>query len=1203
MFLLESADTLARPELVFSATDLVTASECEYRQLRVLDEKLGRTPRARFPADSMAERAAQLGDVHEHRVLHGLVAEYGSWSPGHPAGVYDVEPAASMDRATLTDKHDESIRALHSGASVVFQAAFFDGLFHGRSDFLVRESDGSYAVWDTKLARHARVGALLQLAAYGDQLQATGIPTSPVVTLVLGDNSRTKHSLTDLLPVYRERRDQFLDLVGTHRDQPDPVVWGAAGLDACGRCPYCAEQVESSRDLLLVAGMTAERRTRLRSEGVITIEQLAALPPRPEDTTLARLRDQAQLQVGVAQTDGGVTRTGDDGTPRTVSYRVLPRHTLAGLPAPSRGDIFFDFEGDPLWQDPADDSWGIEYLFGVLEQPVSGDDDEPVFCPFWAHTRSEERSAFRDFLDYVSLRRQQFPDLHIYHYAAYERSALRRLSLIHVIGEDAVDTLLREGVLVDLYDTVRHSLRISERSYSIKNLEPLYMGGSLRTGDVTDAGASVVAYAAYCAARDDGDTAAAAQLLAGISEYNRYDCLSTLRLRDWLLGLADRTGGASERAGVPATVQEARAGTVAGPSDGPHTTGYGPGPEEVLLLDHLAEFSPDALEPADRQAVALVAAAVGYHRRERKQFWWSHFDRLAAPVNAWDDSRDVLVFSTLEVQSDWARPTPRSNPARTLRATARFEPGADLRAGSTCFAVYDAPVPDDADSIDAGGTGRGGWFDVEVLEVDEHANGTATVLVRERLRRGAAERSELPVALAPDKPIMTTSLQDALVTLAGTVGRTLPDVPEGPALDLLRRLPPRLDAAGHLPPVLPGDDGYAGAITAALQLMSSSYLAVQGPPGTGKTQVGAAVIERLVRRGWKVGVVAQSHAVVENLLHRAIEAGVPIELVAKKPRDPGSEVPWAQQSDSDVARLANAPEGCLIGGTAWTMTGRNVPAGSLDLLVVDEAGQFSLANTMAVAQAADRLLLLGDPQQLPQVTQGIHPEPVDDSALGWLSAGHATLPATHGYFLADTWRMHPALCRAVSGYAYDGRLETAPAARDRLLVGAEPGVACVVVDHAGNTTSSIEEAAEVLAQVRQHLGLLWTASVDALPRPLAQTDILVVAPYNAQVQLVRRALDAAGYTGVRVGTVDRFQGQQAVVVLLTLAASSAGAARGAGFLLNRNRVNVALSRGQWRAVIIRSPQLTHHLPASPEALEELGAFIGLCASRRAAASG
>jgi uncharacterized protein len=364
--------------------------------------------------------------------------------------------------------------------------------------------------------------------------------------------------------------------------------------------------------------------------------------------------------------------------------------------------------------------------------------------------------------------------------------------------------------------------------------------------------------------------------------------------------------------------------------------------------------------------------------------------------------------------------------------------------------------------------------------------------------------------------------------------------------------------------------------------------------------VGSHVIARLVARGWKVGVVGQSHAVVENLLKTAVtKAGVDPLLVAKDVKH-NEAVPWGQRTAKDVARLLGTPGGALIGGTAWTMTGANVPAGSLDLLVIDEAGQFSLANTLAVAQASSRLLLLGDPQQLPQVSQGAHPEPVDESALGWVSAGHATLPPELGYFLADSWRMTSELCRAVSELSYEGRLRSAPAADLRRLEGVPAGIETVMVEHSGNITSSPEEAAEVVRQVKRHLGLNWHSEQGT--GPLDAADILVVAAYNAQVNVIRDALDGAGLPGVRVGTVDKFQGQEAAVVMVSMACSAvAEAPRGMEFLLSRNRINVAVSRGQWRAVVVRAPELTNYLPTHPEGLEQLGGFIGLC--QRSVAAG
>ncbi|MCU1516839.1 MAG: nuclease [Pseudarthrobacter sp.] len=1211
MFLLDAASIGpglgAPPDLVFSASDLVAASECEYRTLRVLDEKLGRSAKAEFPDDEMQRRAGALGDKHEAKVLAGLIAQYGEWDASRGAGVYSIDRGANV-RADLVAKQAETELALRAGADVVFQATFFDGEFLGYADFIVNEAAGTgipgrYEVWDTKLARHAKVGALLQLAAYGDQLIAMGLEPSPRVTLVLGavvdgDYVRSHHSLPDLLPVFRERRDHFRDLTAAHRDGGSAVQWQQPGITYCGRCDYCAEQVQAHRDLLMVGGMSTYRRKKLVAEGITTIDALADLPAEQATGSLARLRDQARMQLG-RDTPHGSRTFSKDGEDHTITFKVLPENALGSIPAPSQGDIFFDFEGDPLWQDPATSQWGLEYLFGVIEAPdaAAKASGTQVFRPFWAHSRSEERQAFLDFLAYVQERRARYPDMHVYHYAAYEKTALRHLSVIHLAGEDIVDNWLREGLLVDLYATARHSLRISEPSYSIKKLEPLYMGDNLRSGDVKDAGASVVAYAAYCAARDDGDAATAAEILASISDYNEYDCLSTLRLRDWLLGLRGSAAVSASPAGGPEVGTHDAGTLVPLPDDVPEVE---PAPEELRLQEYLAGLPDTRPWTDDERAIAMVAAATGYHRRERKQFWWEHFDRTESEIDRWSDHRNVFVVDSAEVVTDWllAKPTVRMR-TRVLRLSGTMSEGSDFKPGSTWCRLYDSPVPDGLEDPQGNLLARGFAFGTLVSAVEDHPESPGkTILTIEEKETGKVPAyPHIPVALTEDQPVRTASIEAALAELAQFVGASVPRLPEHPGVDILRKAPPRFRS---LPgPAAVGRDsagaaGYVTAITASLLDLDRSYLAVQGPPGTGKTYVGSHVIARLVEAGWKVGVVGQSHAVVENMLCTAIEtAGVDPDRVAKKLSNPHS-VLWRRTADDDVAGLLASRGGCLVGGTAWTLTGKAVPAGSLDLLVIDEAGQFSLANTLAVARSAKRLLLLGDPQQLPQVTQGSHPEPVDESALGWLAAGHATLPEKLGYFLADSWRMHPELCRPVSVLSYDGKLESAPAASLRSLAEVPPGVETVLVEHSGNTTSSVEEAAEVVRQARRHIGLKWIPGGDKPARSLSADDILVVAAYNAQVQLIRHELQQAGLAGVRVGTVDKFQGQEAPVVVVSMACSAvAYAPRGAEFLLNRNRINVAVSRGQWRAVIVRSPELTNYMPRRPEVLEQLGAFIGL----------
>jgi uncharacterized protein len=603
-------------------------------------------------------------------------------------------------------------------------------------------------------------------------------------------------------------------------------------------------------------------------------------------------------------------------------------------------------------------------------------------------------------------------------------------------------------------------------------------------------------------------------------------------------------------------------------------------------------------DPRDQQAVRMLAAAVGYHSREAKPFWWAHFDRLQSDPAEWLDPRGtLLVDGTPEVVEDWNIGPGKRTFARKLRLTGQLEPGSDLRAGGTAYALYDPP-PEYAQTSS---TAHRGWTGgVDILEVtvraaSDSASGTRDVLlVSERLPTGATPGPDLPMALAPSAGPGVKSIVEAIRALVGGVADGLPDLPPLPAVDILRRLPPRTRT---LP--LPRPDDVAGtteAIIDAVLDLDGSYLAVQGPPGTGKTYTGGHVVAALAAQGWKVGVVAQSHAVVENMLRAVNAAGLPADQIGKKAQDrhPDDAVWQSLPKGKDaVAFHARQPGGFVIGGTKWDFTSRDrIPAGGFDLLVIDEAGQFSLADTIAVSTAARNLLLLGDPQQLPQVTQGRHPEPVDRSALGWLVDGHDTLPDELGYFLARTWRMHPDLCAAVSRLSYEDRLTAVPRTADRSLEGVAPGLRTVVVDHAGNAVSSPEEAAEVVDQVRDLLGRRWT---DGSSRPLTGADILVVAPYNAQVWTVTRALRDAGFTDVRVGTVDKFQGQEAAVVLVTTCASSADdVPRGMEFLLNRNRLNVAVSRAQWCAIIVRSARLTDYLPARPEQLAELGAFIGMC---------
>ncbi|WP_307868567.1 TM0106 family RecB-like putative nuclease [Cellulosimicrobium cellulans] len=1220
--------------LVHSASDLVVAAECEYRLLCRLDEQLGRAPRPDAGEDAMLARTAALGARHEREVLAGYEAEHGAFDPTTGRGVVRLEPPRGVSWDELVAAQARTLAALEAGADVVHQAAFFDGSFHGRADFLVRTGTDDagtarYAVVDTKLARRAKVPALLQLAAYGDQLQAAGVPVDPDVSLVLGTRERTSHRLADLLPVFRDRRDRLVRLTAEHVARDGRAPWDDPGVRACGRCADCRAQIEAHRDVLLVGGVYEQQRARLHAAGIRTIDELATatdetpVPDGMSRSTFAKVRRQAALQLGTGPSDGTVVWADASG-PHELSWRIDDPGPVLALPAPSPGDLFFDFEGDPLWTDAGGTSWGLDYLFGWVERPVTPD-DRPPFHALWAHDLAAERDALVAFVDHVNARRRTYPDLHVYHYADYERAHLLAIAARHGVYEEEVDDLLRDGVLVDLYAVVRQALHVSDKSRSIKKLEPLYMGDELRTGDVTTAAASVVAYAEYTALREAGRDDEADELLRGIADYNRYDCVSTLRLGEWLRHAVLASEGVASP--DPAMSVTSPGGEVA-----PDGRGEDPAEAErrerasaVVLEEEIRQVVGEdrARRGAEERALALYGAAAGYFRREAKPFWHEHYSRLSLPTDEWLGRRNAFLVEGAEVVSDWEVEPGRRTWSRRLELVGRLPEGSDLRVGVAPYVLYDPPLPPCAKTaVD----GVRGWLTgASIVDAGRRvtpAGERDVLIVREQLPTGAETFDATPVALTPSpgpsaKPLEAAA--EAAARRALDTWRATGALPRDAVTDVLLRRPPRLvpaaaarsdgarppeaaDGAGGpgLPPVVDGD--VVAAVAAAVARLDDSYLAVQGPPGTGKTYVGSRVVARLVAQGWRVGVVAQSHAVVENMLRAVVlGAGVPREVVAKKVAadGPSSRAVYDELDGTHLAAFASQPGPRVVGGTAWDFAADRLPAGTLDLLVVDEAGQFSLASTVAVARAARRLLLLGDPQQLPQVSQGRHPEPVDRSALGWLADGHGVLPPGRGYFLPTTWRMHPRLAQAVSTLAYEDRLHAHPCTAERELDGVPPGVEQVLVEHAGNSVRSPEEAAEVVRQVERVLGRTWTTTVDGIEerRPLGQGDVLVVAAYNAQVWAVRGALEEAGYPDVQVGTVDRFQGKEAPVVVVTLAASSGReASRGLGFLLSRHRVNVAVSRAQWSAVVVRSPGLTDLLPHSPRGVEELGAFLGLTGS-------
>jgi hypothetical protein len=422
------------------------------------------------------------------------------------------------------------------------------------------------------------------------------------------------------------------------------------------------------------------------------------------------------------------------------------------------------------------------------------------------------------------------------------------------------------------------------------------------------------------------------------------------------------------------------------------------------------------------------------------------------------------------------------------------------------------------------------------------------------------------------------------------------------ATALLRRLPPAVAPALPRPRAAPhpgpgslraeGEEAGDAAVRLALGLRDS-YLPVQGPPGTGKTFTAARQVLALVAQGRRVGITGPSHAVIHNLIGAVLgqAQGRGVRPRIGQRAEPGNPFlhAGAVRMEYDQLRSALRSGGLdVAAGTAW-MWARDEFAGSVDVLVVDEAGQVSLADTLAVAGAGRSLVLVGDPQQLAQPSQAAHPPGAGVSALEHILGDRATMPADAGLLLDRTWRMHPDLCAFTSEVFYDGKL-TGVGGLERQQVlgpGAGPagprplagdpacgaGLHIIEVPHSANANASPQEAAVVARLVGSLLGRWWQDAGNSR-RPVAPGDLLIVTPYNAQIRAIQDALAAAGCGGVQVGTVDKFQGREAPVAIYSMATSSAGEApRGLEFLYDSRRLNVATSRARALAVIVASPAL------------------------------
>ncbi|PSL16048.1 TM0106 family RecB-like putative nuclease [Shimia abyssi] len=1093
-----------------SASDLMRFMACGHASALDLLRLQGR---GSDPVEDSADAqlVQQQGDDHEAAFLQDL----------HEQGRSIIE--VETDGVPFDQAVSATLAAMQAGPEVVFQGALEGGMWGGYSDFLERVEvpsnlgDFSYEVTDTKLKRKPAPGHVLQLVLYSDLLAEVQGVMPEHAHVQLGNGERFTFRLSEYAAYARAARKRLEAFVAEPEDTK-PVPCKTCGL--CRWREHCGQIWLDEDSLFQVAGISRTQVKRFEDDGVLTMAALATLDrkvPRIAGATQDRLVVQARLQT--------VRKAGG---PPVAELR--PKAEGKGfdlMPRPEAGDLFYDIEGDPFYREGGAD--GLEYLHGVW--------DGAGFTALWAHDHAAEKQSLIQLFSLFSTRIATYPQTRIYHYAPYEITALKRLTTQYGVGEAQLDRWLREGRFVDLYAVVRGGILASETSYSIKDMEAFY--DIPRTGEVTTAGGSVVAYEAW---RESGDES----ILDEIEEYNRVDCVSTELLRDWLLGMRpeeavwkDLGEAASEK------VEEAKAD-----------------------VDALHEMIMGSDLPEDRQKLLYDLGV--FHDREGKPAAWAVFD--AAEKQFEDLCDDLECIAGLRAQAPVT--TVKQSLARLYKYPYQET---KLRAGSTASVAL----------------GDGGVVGVSILELDRKAR-TVTLKVGKK----NADVLRDYVDLLPNFAINPKPIPSAIhAVIADQCGAGVNTAAE----DLLLRNTPRFADVSPLT----GEGEPVQQLIDAVGAMDGTVLPVQGPPGTGKTYVTARAILSLVRQGKRVGVTSNSHDAIRNVLMGCIDAledddidlTVQDVTIAHKDKTGAGPLPEGYQEIIQTKQSGDALHGSaqVVGGTAWLFA-RAELADTFDYLFVDEAGQVSLANALAMTQATNNLVLVGDPRQLPQVIQGSHPHPANLSCLDWIMGDDVVVPAGRGLYLDTTRRMHPAVTDYISGQFYS---DTLKAYEDTLrqAVTSEglpnAGAFLVPVAHEGRAQDCPEEVTAIRDMIARLCTGTWTDK-DGATRPITARDIIVVAPYNAQVNLLADALD-----GIKVGTVDRFQGQEAPIALISMTASSAlETSRGLDFLLSRERLNVAISRAKGLSLIFASPALVAtpcetveqmRLVNALAALEEMGA--------------
>ena len=1119
-------------QIYISPSDLNNFVSCKYHAHNDLNEH-AKGLKKKEPSEDM-KLWRRYGDEHEQEHLKKLKDKY--------KNNITINPTKSDD-----ERYNDTIEAIKQGYDLIYKAFFIEDRFRGEADFIIKNNsksdlgDFSYEVYDTKITKNLKPKHVLQITAYSYLIsKITGV-LPRFMHLIDGNSEYHSYKVSEFLDYFKFTRSKFENFVS---DTSEKHLYP----ENCNHCNYCIWQEECQKIwekdnyINQVARINKSQTTKLKKEGIDTVEKLAKvdiskIKSKISKSTLERLHQQANLQEEKRAT----------GNSKFVFIEQTIGQGFYKMPKPNEGDVFFDIEGFP-----ESNKRNLEYLHGLYFK----NNGKGKFEYFYVdeNDRESEFKIFKDLVLFLKKRFQQFPDAYIYHYNDYETRALQELaseySAIFPEGNNVVDDLLRKQKFVDLYRVVEHTLRTSEKDLSLKSLEKFYR--KEREANIKTAADSIRLYDNWCSTKDD-------KIKSDIIHYNEEDCISTGDLRDFLLKHKPEEIDWF----VPKSKEKDEEKEKTTKTKTKSTPKKNKKPVEVVEKEETDLIEKLKQSKKDRNITDKIIDLVGFHRREQKPDHWRYYDRLSKTPELLMDDNECLA-NCLYIKEVEDEETEKTKYIYKFD-TQNFK----TKEGDTATELFEQK--------NYGIVGK-------IIEEDDDSN-YVEIISKNKIKPPPIFTFKPRVS--PDPDVIRDALNEFLKNYAESNNFKYKC-----GLDILENNYPDVINIKKGDPIFDEKNDLISEAKQTVKNLNSSYLLVQGPPGAGKTFISAHMILSLIKAGKKVGVTSHSHKAINNLL-RQVENLADFEFTGfKKFSKKDDKLNGKFILDINKVGKEGYDPYSLFAGTAWLFSDEALNQ-RLDYLFIDEAGQVSLANTLAMATSTKNIVLIGDQMQLSHPIKGTHPGIAGKSSLEYLLEGYDTIPPEKGIFLNETRRLNKNICEFISTSFYDSRLKSHEVTNDRyvkldLEKINDEGISYVPMFHENNSQKSKEEADYIKDMLSKIVGKKCKDNKDDQERNISLDDILIVAPFNMQVNNLTRNLPKSA----KIGTIDKFQGQEAKIVFISMTSSDPeNLPRHKGFVFSRNRLNVGVSRAECATIILFNPNL---LNTSCQKIDEMRLINNFC---------